>query len=57
MINEVYPNIYLNKIPQLTINPKSFTNSYIILSKPRNIVIDTGYNQKESREAIMFQLA
>lgn len=52
MITEVYKNIYKNEIT-LPKNPLRALNSYIILSEDRNLIIDTGFNSKECREAFM----
>lgn len=52
MIKEVYKNIYKNEIP-LPDNPLKALHSYIIVSKDRNLIIDTGFNKKESRNAFM----
>lgn len=52
MIKEVYPNIYLNEIP-LPNNPLRALNSYIIVSEDKNLIIDTGFNREECREALM----
>lgn len=52
MITQVYDNIYKQEIP-LPKNPLRAINSYIILSKNRNLIIDTGFNSKECKEAFM----
>lgn len=52
MLNEVYPNIYLNEIP-LPNNPLRAINSYIIVSKDKNLIIDTGFNRKECKDALV----
>lgn len=52
MVKEVYPNIYLNEIP-LPNNPLKAINSYIIPSKERSVIIDSGFNLKECKEAFM----
>ncbi|MGI6120486.1 MAG: MBL fold metallo-hydrolase [Desulfosporosinus sp.] len=52
MITEVYPNIYRNEIP-LPKNPLKALNSYIITSKKRNLIIDTGLNKSECQTAFM----
>lgn len=51
MLKEVYPNIYLNEIP-LPNFPLKSVNSYIILSGDQSIIIDTGFNTEEGREAL-----
>lgn len=52
MVIEVYPNIYMQEIP-LPKNPLRAINSYIILSKDRNLIIDSGFNTEECRNAFM----
>jgi len=52
LITEVYKNIYRNEIP-LPNNPLKVINSYIILSKDRNLIIDTGFNCDECKESFM----
>jgi len=52
MKNEVYKNIYQYEIP-LPNNPLRFTNTYIITSEDRNLIIDTGFNMPECEEAMM----
>ncbi len=46
MITKVIDNLYKVDIP-LPKNPLKSTNSYILVSKDRNLVIDTGMNRKE----------
>lgn len=52
MIREVYPQIYLNEIP-LPKNPLKALNSYIIPSQGRSLILDTGFNREECRNALM----
>lgn len=52
MIREVFPNIYVNEIP-LPKNPLKILNSYIILSEDRAMIIDTGFNLPECKEALL----
>lgn len=52
MLQEVFPNIYLNEIP-LPNNPLKALNSYILMSDTRNIIIDTGFNIKACKDAMM----
>ena len=52
MITEVYPNIFKNEIP-LPKNPLKAINSYIIISKNRNLMIDTGFNTAECQTELM----
>lgn len=51
MIKELYSDIYLIEIP-LPNNPLKATNSYFIRGKGRNLLIDTGFNRTECREAL-----
>lgn len=51
MAVEIYPNIYKQEIP-LPNNPLKAVNSYIITSKDRNLIIDTGFNCKECKESL-----
>ncbi len=52
MTIEVYPNIYRHEIP-LPGNPLKAIHSYFILSENRNLIIDTGFNMKECKDAFM----
>lgn len=52
MIREVYPNIFRNEI-SLPNNPLKAINSYIIRSKSRNLIIDTGFNTPECLSQLM----
>ena len=52
MAIEVYPNIFKVEIP-LPNNPLRSLNSYIIKSENRNLIIDTGFNIKECKDALM----
>lgn len=51
MAELMYPNIYSIQIP-LPNNPLKSLNSYIIVSEDRNLIIDTGFNQSECKEAL-----
>lgn len=51
MLTQVYANIYKNEIP-LPHNPLKTINSYIILSENRNLIIDTGFNLPECKDAL-----
>lgn len=51
MITKVLSNLYTITIP-LPNNPLKATNSYFIQGKGKNLLIDTGFNQAECREAI-----
>lgn len=52
MLKKVYPNIYVNEIP-LPNNPLKALNSYIIVSDDNSLIIDTGFNLKECKDALM----
>ncbi|NLW41332.1 MAG: MBL fold metallo-hydrolase [Tissierellia bacterium] len=52
MVLEVYPDIYLLEIP-LPNNPLRALNSYIIKSDNESLIIDTGFNMKECKDALM----
>lgn len=52
MIEQVLPDIYKVEIP-LPNNPLKATNSYFIRGKKRNLLIDTGFNCDESRNAMV----
>lgn len=52
MVCEILPGIYLSEIP-LPGNPLKALNSYIIISKHRNLIIDTGFNMDACQEALM----
>lgn len=52
MAVKVYSNIYKQEIP-LPKNPLRAINSYIILSEDRNLIIDTGFNTEECKNAFM----
>lgn len=56
MVREVFPNIYLNEIP-LPNNPLRSLNSYILFSDKRNLIIDTGFNLKACKDALMMGVA
>lgn len=50
MIEEILPGIYQLKIP-LPKNPLKHLNSYLIRGKRKNLLIDTGFNWPECKEA------
>ena len=50
-IVEMMPDLYRLEIP-LPHNPLKAINSYVILSAGRNLVIDTGMNRPECRQAM-----
>jgi glyoxylase-like metal-dependent hydrolase (beta-lactamase superfamily II) len=51
MIEEVFRNIFKIEIP-LPQNPLRFLNSYFIRGRERNLLIDSGFNRPECREAM-----
>ena len=51
MVNEVFPGIYALSIP-LPNNPLRALNAYLIKGKDRHLLIDTGFNQPECRQAL-----
>jgi len=52
MLREVYPHIYLNEIP-LPKSPLKTLNNYIILAEDRALILDTGYDRKICKEALV----
>ena len=56
MIQEVSPQLYRVQIP-LPDSPLKYLNSYFILGQPRNLIVDTGLNRKECRDALMGAVA
>jgi glyoxylase-like metal-dependent hydrolase (beta-lactamase superfamily II) len=48
---EILPNLYRIEVP-LPGNPLKVINSYVITAKGNSLVIDTGFNRKECREAL-----
>jgi len=51
MTEEIRPNLYRVEIP-LPNNPLKYLNSYIIRSKDRHLIVDTGLNREECLEAM-----
>lgn len=51
MIEKILPNIYKIEIP-LPRNPLKALNAFVIKGPDRNLVIDTGWNQKECLDAM-----
>ncbi|MDD4780637.1 MAG: MBL fold metallo-hydrolase [Tissierellia bacterium] len=49
---EIYKNIYLVEIP-LKGNPLKSLNCFIIKSNEQNLIVDTGFNTKESKDLLM----
>lgn len=49
-VEEVLPQLFRAEIP-LPNNPLRATNSYLIEGEERNLIVDTGMNRKECREA------
>jgi glyoxylase-like metal-dependent hydrolase (beta-lactamase superfamily II) len=56
MIEEIFADIYRIEIP-LPENPLKAINSYVLKGSPRNLIIDTGLNRKECRDAMKAGLA
>lgn len=52
MVTELMEHIYRIEVP-LPKNPMKLLNSYLIRGTDRNLVIDTGFNRPECREALM----
>jgi len=55
MIEQVLPDIFKIEIP-LPKNPLRATNSYFIRGNERNLLVDTGFNCDESRQAMVSAL-
>lgn len=55
MVTELMKDIYRIEVP-LPKNPMKLLNSYLIRSDDRNLVIDTGFNRPECKEALMSAL-
>ena len=55
MVDEILPNIYKIEIP-LRGNPLRVLNSYLIKSKERNLIIDTGLNREECLNKMLSSL-
>ena len=51
MASEILPNLYCIKVP-LPNNPLKELNSYVIKDRDRNLIIDTGFNRQECKEAL-----
>ena len=51
MIEEISANLYKIEIP-LPKSPLKALNSYVIKDTRRNLIIDTGWNQEECRQAM-----
>ncbi len=56
MVEKVFDDIYRIELP-LPKNPLKSLNSYLIKGTDRNLLIDTGFNRKECREALLAALA
>jgi glyoxylase-like metal-dependent hydrolase (beta-lactamase superfamily II) len=56
MVEEVLTNIYRIEIP-LPGNPLKAINSYVVKGSSRNLIIDTGLNRRECRDAMEAGLA
>jgi len=51
MVEEVVPNLYRIEVP-LPGSPLKSVNSYVFKSKERNLIVDTGLNREECRQAM-----
>ncbi|MBN1637312.1 MAG: MBL fold metallo-hydrolase [Deltaproteobacteria bacterium] len=51
MVEEILPNLFRIEVP-LPKNPLRSINSYVIISEERNLIIDTGFNRSECRQAL-----
>jgi glyoxylase-like metal-dependent hydrolase (beta-lactamase superfamily II) len=51
MIEEIQPSLFRVEVP-LPNSPLKFLNSYVIRSKDRNLIVDTGLNRKECLDAM-----
>jgi glyoxylase-like metal-dependent hydrolase (beta-lactamase superfamily II) len=56
MVEEVLTNIYRIEIP-LPGNPLKAINSYVVKDSTRNLIVDTGLNRRECRDAMEAGLA
>ena len=56
MIEEIQANLFRIKIP-LPESPLKYLNSYILRSKNRNLIVDTGLNRPECLEAMQLGLS
>jgi len=52
MIERILPDLYRIEVP-LPHNPLRAVNSYVIRSRDRNLIIDTGFNLRECLDAMM----
>ena len=50
MVSEIMPGLFRMEVP-LPNNPLRALNSYLIMGKDRNLMVDTGFNLDECREA------
>lgn len=51
MVKEILPNLYKMEVP-IPNNPLKALNSYVIKSRERNFIIDTGMNREECKTVI-----
>jgi glyoxylase-like metal-dependent hydrolase (beta-lactamase superfamily II) len=52
MVEEIRPDLFSIQVP-LPNSPLKSLNAYVVRSKERNLVIDTGLNRKECQDALM----
>lgn len=55
MAEQLFDDVYRIKIP-IPKNPLKYTNSYVIKSKDRSVIIDVGLGKKESYEIFMSEV-
>jgi len=51
MTEEIFPNLFKIEVP-LPKNPLKSLNSYVIKNSERNLIIDTGWDQRECMDAM-----
>jgi glyoxylase-like metal-dependent hydrolase (beta-lactamase superfamily II) len=52
MPEEIYPGLFRIKIP-LPESPLKYLNSYVVMGKERNLIVDTGLNRKKCKTAML----
>lgn len=52
MVEEIYPSLFRIVVP-LPNSPLKEVNSYVLTARDRNLIIDTGMNRPECREALV----
>ena len=51
-MREIYKDIYMKELP-LPNNPLKYLNFYLVKGKDKSMIIDTGFNRKDTKEEIM----